>query len=315
MSAFAFNLIMTNKTSLNKTIKKIASETGFSACGIADTASLESERQWITQWIRKEYHGTMEYLSREVDKRLDPSLLMENARSLITLAFYYQPDPALIPAAPYRIARYALGKDYHEVLMKKMQIMVQRMSEVTGPFQYRLFTDSGPVLEKAWAVKSGMGWIGKNTLLQIPGKGSWFLLSEILTDMEAEPDEPYTLQHCGNCRRCITACPTAALTEPYLLDTRKCLAYLTLEHKGDFDENTDLHGVFHGCDICQEVCPFNASEPFLENSELEPNPRLAALKAEDWQALTPTSFREMFGNSGILRNGYNRMVRKLHTIP
>jgi epoxyqueuosine reductase len=299
---------------LNSLIKKTAREIGFTACGISRAEPLVEEKEYLNDWISQGYYAGMNYLSRLPEKRLDPRSLLEEAKTLITLAYYYLPDPALIPEPPYRIARFALGKDYHEILKEKMQDMVNTLQTITGPFTYSLFTDSAPLLEKAWAVKSGTGWIGKNTLFQVPGKGSWFLLAEILTDLEIETDPPYSGQHCGNCNRCLQACPTGALVAPYVLDARKCLSYLNNEHKEDFSDPVDLHGRLFGCDICQEVCPFNHFAPPLENSWLEPEDTLAKMKEKDWNDLDEASFKSLFRNSGILRGGFARLLRNLHTI-
>lgn len=299
---------------LNSFIKNTARETGFTSCGICLAEPLQNERKRLDDWISNGFHAEMDYLSSNPHKRLDPKYLLEEVKTIITLAYYYAPNPDLIPASPFKIARFALGKDYHFILKDKTQELVDAIQLLTGPFRYRIVTDSAPLPEKAWAVKSGMGWIGKNTLLQIPGKGSWFLLSEILTDLTIEPDLPFSGQHCGNCNRCIEACPAGAIIAPYILDARKCLSYLTYEKKGGFPPAITLHGCLYGCDICQEVCPFNQTPPPVENSWLVPNPALAAMSRSDWHDLDEHGFNTLFRDSGIKRGGYARLVRNLKTI-
>ncbi|MHC1708529.1 MAG: tRNA epoxyqueuosine(34) reductase QueG [Bacteroidales bacterium] len=295
----------------NSLIRQLSFQTGFSACGIGKTTILQTEKERLESWLKNDYHGEMNYLARDPEKRANPALIMDGAKSIIVLAYHYAPDPVYIPDAPFKIARFALGLDYHVVLKEKMSELLEKITEVTGPFQYRMFTDSAPIMEKAWAVKTGIGWIGKNTLLQIKGKGSWFLLSEIITDLDLEADPPYEEQHCGNCRRCLDACPTAALIEPFVLDARKCISYLNFEYKGPFEPGTHLHGRLYGCDICQEVCPFNKPLPFNSSSWLSPNPGLAILNKEDWVNLDEETFNERFRNSGIYRNGYQSLRRNI----
>jgi epoxyqueuosine reductase len=292
-------------------IKKLACELGFMACGIGVVEELTRERERLESWLGKGYQGDMKYLETTREKRTNPSLLLEGARSIILLAYYYSPDKSFIPAPPYSIARFALGTDYHTVLKERVLRLVEMIQLKTGPFQYKVFSDSAPVMEKAWASRTGIGWIGKNTLLQLPGKGSWFLLSEIITDLVLEPDKPYTEQHCGNCRRCLDACPTGALVEPYMLNASKCLCYLNFDYEGLLPDDTDLHGRLYGCDLCQEVCPFNKSVPVNKDSWLKPKPILAELTVEEWEKMDKDRFSEIFIGSGISRLGYEIFKRNI----
>lgn len=298
----------------NILIKKLAIDFGFSACGIGRVEPLDNERERLKSWLGKSYHGIMKYMARDPEKRLNPGLIMKDARSIIILAYHYAPDPAYIPKPPFTIARFALGLDYHVVLKEKAEKLVQEIQQKMGTFKYQVSCDSAPVLEKAWAVKTGIGWRGKNSIIQLPGRGSWFLLCEILTELELTPDEPYTGQHCGNCRRCLDACPTKALTSPYVLDARKCLSYLNVEVKGEFEPGTGLYGHLYGCDVCQEACPYNRTVPFNGESWLKPNPTLATLEEEDWTNMDENTFRTIFKDTGIKRYGYSRFVRNLQSV-
>ncbi len=296
---------------LSRKIKQLAKETGFTACGIAGAVPLEREKELLIRWVNNAFCGEMAYLARDTDKRSDPRLLFEGASSVICLAYYYRPADYLIPASPYRIARFALGKDYHAVISQKLSMLAKAIMEITGPFRFKVCCDTSSIMEKAWAVKSGLGWIGKNTLLLVPGKGSYFLLGEIITDLELPADAPYGKDHCGNCSQCITSCPVKAIVEPGLLDASKCLSYLTTSQKTTLSPATALHGQLYGCDICQEVCPYNRMSPTLARSWLEPDPAVSLLPASEWMKMQEADFNLLFKEGDIRKRGFSRFHRQI----
>ncbi|HRY33305.1 MAG TPA: tRNA epoxyqueuosine(34) reductase QueG [Bacteroidales bacterium] len=296
---------------LSRKIKKLAEEIGFTACGIARAAPLEHEKEILLQWLQQAFHGEMGYLARETAKRLDPRLLLEGASSVICLASYYKPPDHLVPSFPFRIARYALGQDYHAVISHKLTMLANAIMKITGPFRFKVCCDTSSIMEKAWAVKSGLGWTGKNTLLIIPGKGSYFLLGEIITDLELQADEPYEKDHCGNCSQCMTSCPVKAIIAPGLLDASKCLSYLTTSFKKTHLPGTALHGQLYGCDICQEVCPYNRMTPPVPRSWLEPNPALSLLPASEWTKMREEDFNALFQEGDIRRRGYGKFREQI----
>lgn len=287
---------------------QLAQAAGFDWCGVAESRRLHEEAKRLEQWLSEGRHGEMAYMERYFEQRLDPSLLLPGCKSVVVLIHNYFPGPG--PAPHPKIARYARGEDYHQVLKDKMRWMVHRMQEEFGNFQMRIFTDSAPLLEKAWARLAGAGWIGKNTNLLQKEKGSYFFLSEILCDLEIAADQPVQ-DHCGDCTRCLDACPTQAL-EPYRLDASKCISYLTIELRSRIPEqfSNQMEGWVFGCDICQEVCPWNRfakphSEPrLLPKDEVWPSARERPEMSED-------IFKERFGHSPITRTGLAGMQRNI----
>ncbi|MGA0415594.1 MAG: tRNA epoxyqueuosine(34) reductase QueG, partial [Flavobacteriaceae bacterium] len=278
-------------------IKQEAQDLGFLSCGIAEATFLEEEAPRLEQWLKAGHHGTMHYMERHFDKRLDPGKLVPGARSVISLLYnYYTPQLQIDPEAP-KISKYAYGTDYHFVLKKKLKRLFQRLQERFGAIQGRVFVDSAPVMDKAWAVKSGLGWLGKNTNVIAPKKGSFFFICEIITDLELEYDAPIT-DHCGTCTACIDACPTGALS-PYQIDGSKCISYFTIELKDALPpamKDQMDHWMF-GCDVCQTVCPWNRFSQPHQEPQFAPHPDLLSMTKADWVELTRETFDKVFKSS------------------
>lgn len=300
------------KNDLTQLIKAEAAACGFGAVGIAEAVDLNDEAVRLQNWLDRGYHGGMDYLNNYLEIRKDAGLLLEGARSVISLAFnYYNPD---FPPrqSRFKISRYAAGRDYHKVLKGKLKRMVRSLEEKVGPFQSRICVDSAPIMERPWGVRSGLGWIGKNGNLIIPGKGSFYFLAELIVDIELEYDRP-AVDHCGHCRRCIDACPTTAIVEPYVVDSRKCISYLTIEHKGEFD--AEVAGSYNewifGCDICQDVCPFNRFSERHDEKDFVPKEDLACLTEDDWKNLTSEQYDKLFGGSAVKRTGFVGLKRNI----
>lgn len=292
-------------------IKKLAHDSGFMACGVAKATFLEEQASDFERWLSQAKHGTMQYMERHFDLRLDPRLLVEGAKSVVTLLYNYCPRE-LPPADQPKIAKYAYGEDYHYVIRRKLYLFFEEIKKKFGGAEGRYFVDSAPVLEKAWAVRSGLGWIGKHTNLIRKREGSFFFLAEIIFDHTLHYDPPMTTDHCGRCTRCVDACPTDALETPYELDASRCISYLTIELKGEIDKRFGgrMDGWIFGCDICQDVCPWNrfstpTAEPAFTNSNL------IGAKPEIWESFTKAEFNSLFKKSAIQRAGYLKLKRTL----
>lgn len=292
-------------------IKAEAHRLGFLACGVARADFLAEEAPRLEQWLRQGRHGTMGYMAGHFDLRLDPRRLVPGARSVISLACnYHTPQRQTDPEAP-KLSTYAYGRDYHKVVRKRLKPLMGFIAERFGQVAIRAFVDSAPVLEKAWAERAGIGWRGKHTNVIRRGAGSFFFLCELITDLELEPDAPAT-DHCGTCRRCIDACPTHAIT-PYGVDGSRCISYLTIELKeaipGAFAGKLD--GWAFGCDVCQQVCPWNRfSVPHAE-PEFAPKPELLGLTGEEWHGMTEVVFDRLFEGSAVKRAKYAGLKRTL----
>lgn len=304
-----------NPTSLTRKIKERALDLGFSFCGIARAEKLLGEANFLNHWIAKGFQGSMHYMTNNLDKRLDPRLLVDNARSIICLLHNYSPPEELFPKhSDYKIGRYAFGKDYHDVLKGKMNALASYIKTLfPEDINYRCFTDSAPVLEKAWAVRAGLGWIGKNTCLIVPKNGSFYFISEIITDALLAYDLPFKENHCGNCKQCIEACPTGALVDAYTLDAGKCIAYLTIESRGTIprEYKGKFSGQIFGCDICQEVCPHNRfATPHTEADFLPPD-ELLQMTNTDWENLSEQKFSALFKSSSVKRAKYDGLKRNI----
>ena len=284
---------------------------GFLACGIARAGFLEAEAPQLERWLRHKQHGEMAYMANHFDLRLDPRKLVEGAKSVISLAYnYHTPPQQLDPSAP-KLSTYAYGRDYHKVLKKRLKPLMTLITERFGAVNMRAFVDSGPVLEKAWAQRSGVGWQGKHTNIIRQGAGSFFFLCEVILDLELEPDPPAT-DHCGTCRRCIDACPTEAIT-PYGVDGSRCISYLTIELKDAIPQAFagKLADWAFGCDICQQVCPWNRfSTPHTE-PEFVSKPELMGLTADEWHGMTEVVFDRLFEGSAVKRTKYAGLKRNL----
>jgi epoxyqueuosine reductase len=292
-------------------IKAKARELGFLACGVAKAGFLEEEAPRLEQWLRQKKHGEMAYMANHFDLRLDPRKVVEGAKSVISLAYnYHTPTRQLDPEAP-KLSTYAYGRDYHKVLKKRLKPLMAFITEHYGQVAMRAFVDSGPVLEKAWAQRSGVGWQGKHTNIIRQGAGSFFFLCEVILDLELEADAPAT-DHCGTCRRCIDACPTEAIT-PYGVDGSRCISYLTIELKDAIppDFAGRMEGWAFGCDICQQVCPWNRfSTPHTE-VEFVPKAELVGLSAGEWHGMTEVVFDRLFEGNPVKRTKYAGLQRNL----
>jgi epoxyqueuosine reductase len=289
-----------------------ASELGFVAMGVARAEALGPEGERLRQWLGRGYHATMGWMQRTADRREDPQAVLTGARSVISLAMnYYSPEEHT--GNPGKISRYAWGDDYHAILESRMEELLRWMvSEFPGA-KGRFAVDSGPFMDKAWAVRSGIGWLGKHTNVITRDHGSWVFLGEILTTVEVEPDTPAT-DLCGTCTRCIDACPTAAIVEPYVVDSRRCLSYLTIEHRGTIDAELlpQFDGWIFGCDVCQDVCPWNlkfarpTGEPGFRPREGFVNPPLT-----EWEGMTAEEFDETFRKSPVRRTKHAGLQRNI----
>ena len=254
----------------------------------------------------------MSYLEKNIDKRLNPTILVPGSKSVISLAFNYFPPKKLIDNNNFIISKYAYGKDYHKVLKKKLKKLFFLMREKIGNIEGRVFVDSAPIHERAWAKLSGLGWIGKNSLLINKNQGSFFFLAEIICDLELEYDEP-VLNRCGNCSRCIDACPTDAITKAQVINAKKCISYLTIENKDNIPEelNDSMNNSIFGCDICQDVCPWNKNSKPHEEIEFLPKKNLRKLRKKDWVELTEETFDRIFEGSAIKRTKYKGLKRNI----
>jgi epoxyqueuosine reductase len=294
-------------------IKVKAEELGFSACGIVEATFLENEAERLDQWLLNGYHGEMHYMAANRDKRLDPGILLPGSRSVISVLMNYFPAENPPVENNYKIAKYAYGKDYHPVIRERLNLLISGLKELAGDIQAQAFTDSAPVLEKAWAEKAGLGWIGKNTCLIHPKLGSFVFIGEIITDLELEYDRRQINDLCGGCTRCIDACPTGAILAPRLLDARKCISYLTIEFRGEIPqhEKDNFNDWIFGCDICQDVCPWNRKvEPHRENS-FQPAQGMLEMDKEKWEQLTEDQFRDLFRESAVKRTKFVGLKRNI----
>ena len=285
---------------------------GFDAVGVSQAGFLEEEADRLEQWLRRDYHGDMAYLARNVDKRLDPRKLVPGAKSVVSLLYNYHTDAQpKDPEAP-RVARYAQGQDYHYVIKWKLKELMKWARREWGEVGGRVFVDSAPVHERAWAAKSGLGWVGKNSLLLNQGMGSYFFIAELIIDVDLEPDAP-TADHCGTCTRCIDACPTGAIIQPGVVDGSKCISYFTIELRGAIPEPVHQHlapWVF-GCDVCQEVCPWNRHATPHNEPQFAPHPELLGMKRRDWEEMTEEVFHEVFKGTAVKRTGYEGLMRNV----
>ncbi len=286
------------------------------ACRIAEAVPLDDDARRLESWLSAGFHGSMGYMERNFDLRVDPARLVPGAKSVITLLMNYFPSERQSPAAP-RIAKYAWGEDYHDVIRGKLNELLAFMRARIGEVQGRGFVDSAPVLERSWAVRSGLGWIGKNGNLLNRESGSFFFIATLITDLSLPPDAPFTTDHCGTCTRCIDACPTGAIVSPAIVDATKCISYLTIELKDalmpeGFAQRDD--GWMFGCDVCQDVCPWNRfSKPHSETA-FRPLPEVLHLSAGEWQGLGEDAFKKVFKDSPIKRAKWSGIVRNLKAI-
>lgn len=292
-------------------IKARARTLGFAKAGVTRAVHLSDEFVHLTEWLRKGYHGTMEWMAKNGEKRADPGAIVPNAASIVSVAMNYFVDvhPADEPGVG-KISRYAWGDDYHLVMTKKLGELEEYIREIEPGAATRRYVDTGPAMDKVWAAKAGLGWQGKHTNLITKDFGSWVFLGEIITDLKLEYDEPMA-DFCGSCTACIEACPTGAIVEPYVLDSNKCISYLTIEHKGDIpdDLKPNLEGWVYGCDICQDVCPWNSFQQPTEEPSFAPREENLSPKLSELAEMTQEEFTANFSKSAIKRAKHSGLVR------
>ena len=298
--------------SISKSIKTEALHLGFSSCGIAKAAFLEEEAPRLEKWLKNGYQGQMYYMENHFDKRLDPRKLVPGAKSIISLQYNYFPSKNQ-DTSSYQISKYAYGEDYHPVIKDKLYQLFQFIRDNMGDVYGRVFVDSAPVLERTWAKKSGLGWIGKHSLLITKQKGSFFFLAEIILDLTLEYDQEFKTDHCGNCTKCIDACPTEAILLNNTIDGSKCISYFTIELKDEIP--VSVKGKFKnwmfGCDICQDVCPWNRFSIAHSEPKFIPHPDLLNMSKKDWEEITEDIFKRIFKKSAIKRTKYKGLTRNI----
>lgn len=302
---------MNNKSKITQIIKAESKRLGFLSCGISKAGFLEDEAPRLEKWLSQNYHGQMAYMENHFDKRLNPKLLVDDAKSVISLLLNYYPEKSQSDNT-YKISKYAYGEDYHFVIKDKLKELLSFIQTEIGDVQGRAFVDSAPVLDKAWAAKSGLGWIGKNANLITQKVGSFYFIAELIVDIELEYENP-TTNHCGTCTACIDACPTQAIVQPYVVDGSKCISYFTIELKDNLPQ--EMKGKFDdwifGCDVCQDVCPWNRfATPTLEN-RFAPKDDLLQFSKKDWQEITQETFAKVFGKSAVKRTKFDGLKRNI----
>lgn len=273
---------------------------------------MDKEAPLLEEWLKRGYQGKMSYLENHFDKRLDPTLLVPDAKSVISLVYNYFPSKNLLAEGDLKIAKYAYGEDYHFVVKDKLRLLLDQIRIEVGDVGGRAFVDSAPVMERAWAVRSGVGWVGKNSLLLNRNKGSFFFLAELIIDLDLEYDSP-TKDYCGTCTACMDACPTEAIPEPYVVNASKCISYFTIELKEEIP--TEVKGKFEnwifGCDICQDVCPWNSFSTPHNEERFEPHPDSQNMTRQDWIEITEDVFHKLFEKSAIRRTKFSGLKRNI----
>jgi epoxyqueuosine reductase len=296
-------------------VKELAADLGFSHCGISKADFLSEEAPRLEQWLKLGYQGRMSYLERNFDKRLDPRLLVPAAKSVVSLLYNHFPKKDLAKPGQFKIAKYAYGEDYHFVIKKKLKELLHRFREKVGDVQGRAFVDSAPVMERAWAARGGLGWIGKNSLLLNRTMGSYFFIAELILDIELEPDGPVG-DYCGTCTACMDACPTDAIPRAGVVDGSRCISYFTIELKDEIPP--DVKGKFEnwifGCDICQDVCPWNRFAQSHREPALDPPDELREMKKSDWREITEEVFSKIFRKSAVKRAGLAGLRRNIRFV-
>lgn len=306
---------MISETSHTAQIKEYASTLGFDACGVCRAEAIsEDDIIHLDKWIAEGYHADMDYLARNTEKRVDPTLLVEGARSIISLALNYYPHEKQPESAP-QFAYYAYGKDYHDVMKEKLSLLLDFIKTLLPDVGGRVFCDTAPLMERYWAAKAGVGFVGKNTLLIIPKKGSYFFLGEIVIDKILDYDKPLSLS-CGKCTRCIDACPTNALEKPHLLNANKCISYQTIENKGEIVDSIKplLNNRMYGCDICQQVCPWNRYAKPHKTEEFKPKIEFLALDYTSINDMQVEDYQRIFKGSAIKRAKYSGLMRNIKAL-
>lgn len=303
---------MSNKDQYAKIIKAEAKRLGFLSCGISKAEFLEEEAPRLERWLHNNMHGNMHYMENHFDKRLDPTLLVEGSKSVISLTYNYYTDAVQQDADAPKISKYAYGVDYHYVIKDKLNQLLEYIKDEIGDVHGRTFVDSAPIMEKAWAKKSGLGWIGKHSNLITQKVGSYYFIAELIVDLDLEVDHAVT-DHCGRCTACIDACPTQAITEPYKVDGSKCISYFTIELKENIPSEMkgQLDHWMFGCDVCQEVCPWNRFSKNHSEPLFNPNPKLLSMSKKDWEEITQETFNKVFKKSAVKRTKYSGLKRNV----
>ena len=305
---------MKNKKHYTELIKNEAKRLGFISCGISRAEFLEDEAPRLEKWLKMKMNGEMKYMENYFEKRLDPTKLVDDAKSIISLTYNYYPEDLQNKEAP-KVSKYAYGMDYHYVIKEKLNFFLTFIKDKIGDVHGRAFVDSAPILEKAWAAKSGIGWVGKNSNLITKKVGSFYFLAELIVDLDLDYDTIES-DHCGQCTACIDSCPTQAITQPYVVDGSKCISYFTIElkenipkeFKGKFDD-----WVF-GCDICQDVCPWNKFSKSHKEPLFQTSSELMKMSRDEWNEITEETFNKIFKNSAVKRTGYKGLTRNLNFI-
>jgi epoxyqueuosine reductase len=303
---------MIQKFAYTQKIRHKAHELGFEEVGISKAEFLSDEARHLEKWLNQNRHGSMSYMENHFDMRLNPQLLVPGAKSVISLSYNYYTEKKQQDAYAPKISTYAYGRDYHKVVKKKLKELLTFIEQEIGEVDGRCFVDSAPVMERAWAKKSGLGWIGKNSLMLTKGKGSYFFLAEIILNLELDYDSPVK-DYCGSCTKCIDACPTDAIYEPYKVDGSKCISYFTIELKDAIP--TEMKGKMDnwmfGCDICQQVCPINARAAVHNEPQFEPHPDLLAMTKKDWEEITEEVFNKVFEGTPVKRTKFSGLKRNI----
>lgn len=303
---------MLQKLSISQYIKDQAVLLGFDTIGICKAEEIEKEQQQnLNSWLEKGYYADMGYLSRNIDKRINPTLLVENAKSIVCVALNYYPAQTQFESAP-QFAYYAYGKDYHDIIKAKLKQLFDYIKTIYPNVNGRYFVDTAPVLERYWAAQAGLGFIGKNGLLIIPQKGSYFFLGELILDIELEYDKPLNLS-CGTCERCLNACPTNALISPYVMSAKKCISYQTIENRSEIDSEIvpQLNNYIYGCDICQKCCPWNKFSLPNQTVEFQPSEEFLSLTSEKIESMDEDDYRRIFKGSAVKRVKFSGLKRNL----
>ena len=282
-------------------------------CGISKAEFLEEEAPGLENWLKKGMHGEMQYMENHFDKRLDPRLLVDGAKSVISLGLNYYTDQSQADPLSPKISKYAYGSDYHHVIKDKLKQLLELINNQIGEVGGRAFVDSAPVLDKAWAKKAGLGWVGKSTNLINQKAGSFFFLAELIVDIDLEYDIAPTADHCGTCTRCIDACPTEAIVAPYIVDGSRCISYLTIELKNEIPQEFagKMDNWMFGCDVCQDVCPWNKFSVLHNEQSFAPHTDLLSLNKRDWDEITEDVFQKVFKNSAVKRTKFGGLKRNI----
>ena len=295
----------------SKIIKSESKRLGFLSCGISKAGFLEEEAPRLENWLNNRMNGQMSYMENHFDKRLNPTLLVDGAKSVISLLLNYYPSE-LQNEDSYKISKYAYGQDYHHVIKEKLKELLHFIQTEIGEVSGRAFVDSAPVLDKAWAAKSGLGWIGKNSNLITQKVGSFYFIAELIIDLELEYDSP-TTDHCGSCTACLDACPTEAIVAPYVVDGSKCISYFTIELKDNLPQ--EMKGKFDdwmfGCDVCQDVCPWNRFSKSHNEPLFQANSNILNFSKSDWEEISVDTFQNVFKNSAVKRTKYEGLLRNI----